>query len=205
MLALSASDIAQSNPSGSGAELECVAISHRIKAIASLNQAIGKPITSVEQGNAMIATCMSLVFQSTLLSDGLVEYMTFVRGVIVVSIHMGLNNIDFLFEHMFDQAEVVASQLTQSRLIEPEHAHCACRSLELLGPLIHNAREKELHGNLLSAARALFTSSKDGKPLLFQHTNPATLLTHMRSILSSRQNLRSLLLLHVPRRVRIIH
>lgn len=164
MLALSASDIAESNPSGTGPELECVAISHRIKAISSLNQAIGKPIASVEQGNAMIATCFSLLFQSTLLSDGLVEYMTFVRGVVVVSMHMGINNIAFLFDHMFDQTEVVASELTESRLIEPDYARRACRSLELFRSLVQNEKEKEFHGHLLSAACALLTSSEDGKP-----------------------------------------
>lgn len=162
MLALSASDIAESNPSPASSELECVAMSHRVKAIASLNEAIGKPIGSVEQGNAMIATCFSLLFQSTLINDGLVEYMTFIRGVLVVSMHMGQRNIGFLFEHMFDQGEVVASELTDSPLINPDHARGACRSLELICPLIQNPREKELFGYLLSAARACFTSSQAG-------------------------------------------
>ena len=162
MLALSASDIAESNPSSASRELGCVAMSHRVKAIASLNEAIGKPIQSVEQGNAMIATCFSLLLQSTLIDDGIVEYMTFVRGVLVVSMHMGQKNIRFLFEHMFDQAEVVESELTESPLIDPQHARHACRSLELLCPLVQNAREVEFYGHLLSAARALFTSSRDG-------------------------------------------
>jgi hypothetical protein len=162
MLALSASDIAESNPSSASPELGCVAMSHRVKAITSLNETIGKPIQSVEHGNAMIATCFSLLFQSTLIDDGIVEYMTFVRGVVVVSMHMGQKNIGFLFEHMFDQAQVVESELTESPLIDPEHARRACRSLELLRPLVQNAREVEFYGHLLSAARALFTSSRDG-------------------------------------------
>ena len=164
MLALSASDIAETNPSPNRSELKCVAMSHRVKAIASLNKAIGKPIASVEEGNAMIGACFSLVFQSTLINDGLVEYMTFIRGVVVVSIHMGARNIGFLFEHMLDQADVVASELTEAPLIDPEHAHGACRSLELMYPLIQNPKEKEYYEYLLSAARACFTSSKDGKP-----------------------------------------
>lgn len=162
MLALSASDIAESNPSPASLELGCIAMSHRVKAIASLNEAIGKPIQSMEQGNAMIATCFSLLFQSTLIDDGIVEYMTFVRGVLVVSMHMGQKNIGFLFEHMFDQAEVIEDELTESPLIDPEHARRACRSLELFCPLVQNTREVEFYGHLLSAARALFTSSRDG-------------------------------------------
>ena len=167
MLALSASDIAESNPSPANSGLECVAISHRVKAISSLNEAIGKPIASMEQGNAMIATCFSLLFQSTLIDDGLVEYMTFIRGVVVVSMHMGQRDIGFLFNHMFDQAEIVLEELTESPLIDPDHARRACRSLELLFPLIQNTREKEYYGYLLSAARALFTSSGDGMPSSF--------------------------------------
>lgn len=172
MLALSASDIAEHNPSPASPELECVAMSHRIKAIASLNDAIGKPLESIEQGNAMIATCFSLLFQSTLIDDGLVEYMTFIRGVLVVSMHMGQKNIGFLFEHMFDQAQVVASELTDSPLIDPELAGRACRSLEQLSPLVKNPREVEFYGYLLSTARALFTSSQDGTHLSFRSLTP---------------------------------
>ena len=163
MLALSASDIVESGMPTNRPELRCVAMSHRVKAISSLNEAIGKPISSIEQGNAMIATCFSLLFQSTLINDGLVEYMTFIRGVVVVSMHMGQRRIGFLFDHLFDQAEVVASELTESPLIDPEHARGACRSLELICPLIQNPKEKEYYGYLLAAARALFTSSQDGK------------------------------------------
>ena len=162
MLALSASDILESSPSQANSELECVAMSHRVKAISSLNEAIGKPIASVEEGNAIIATCFSLLFQSTLINEGLVEYMTFIRGIVVVSMHMGEKNIAFLFEHLFDQAQVVESELAESPLIDPEHARRACRSLELFYPLVQNAREKELYGHLLSTARALFTSSQAG-------------------------------------------
>jgi hypothetical protein len=162
MLALSASDIVDTDPSPASAELECVAMSHRVKAIAALNEAIGKPIGSVEKGNAMIATCFSLLFQSTLMTEGLVEYMTFIRGVVVVSLHMGQKNIRFLFEHMFDQAQLVESELTESPLINPEFARRTCRSLEQFFPLVKNTREVEFYGYLLCAARALFTSSKDG-------------------------------------------
>ena len=162
MLALSASDIVNTDPSSAGAELECVAMSHRVKAIALLNEAIGKPIGTVEKGNAMIAACFSLLFQSILMNEGLVEYMTFIRGVVVVSMDMGQKNIGFLFEHMFDQSQIFESELTESPLIDPELARPACRSLERFCPLVKHTREVEFYGHLLSAARALFTSSRDG-------------------------------------------
>jgi hypothetical protein len=161
MLALSASDIAETEPSSP--ELKCTAIAYRVKAIGSLNQAIGQGLESIEQGNAMIATCFSLLFQSTFLSDGLVEYMTFIRGVLAVSVQMGKNNLKFLFQHMFDQVQVVESELTEAPLIPPDQAHGACRSLQQLCPLVQNTREVEFYEHLLSASRALLTSSRDGK------------------------------------------
>ena len=102
------------------------------------------------------------VFQSILMNEGLVEYMTFIRGVVVVSMDMGQKNIGFLFEHMFDQSQIFESELTESPLIDPELARPACRSLERFCPLVKHTREVEFYGHLLSAARALFTSSRDG-------------------------------------------
>jgi hypothetical protein len=178
MLALSASDMAASEHFRCTPELGCVAISNRVKAITSLKEAIGKPIQSVEQGNAMIAACFSLLFQSTLIDDGIVEYMTFVRGVLVVSQYMGKNNIGFIFEHMFYQPEVVEKEINPSPLINPEHASRACRSLEQIRPLIQNRAEIELYGHLLSAARSLFTSSPEGTLSLDRHFHSLISLVH---------------------------
>jgi len=89
MLALSASDLANSRTSSDSqaSELTNTGLGHRVKAISALNTAIGAPLQSFKQGNAMLATCFVLVFQSVLMDDGLIEYMSFIRGVIAVSIH----------------------------------------------------------------------------------------------------------------------
>jgi len=90
MLALSASDLADPNNGRdiqSAADLTNTALNYRVKAITALKRALSAPQQSFEQGNAMLATCFSLLFQSVLLDDGLIEYMTFIRGVIAVSVH----------------------------------------------------------------------------------------------------------------------
>ncbi|KAI5462071.1 hypothetical protein BGZ63DRAFT_403337 [Mariannaea sp. PMI_226] len=159
MLALSLSHLAAAQPSSP--QLKFAAMGHRVKAISSLNEAIGRPIESLEQANAMIATCFSLSVQSTVLEDGLVDFMMFLRGVVAISIYMRQKGFKFLFHHMFDLTEAVASELSGSVLTNSSYARGVCRSLELLHPLVQSTTEVECHRLLLSAAKALFTSSRE--------------------------------------------
>ncbi|KAH8587693.1 hypothetical protein B0O99DRAFT_641090 [Bisporella sp. PMI_857] len=167
MLALAASDLANSRDASlyrdeeHRAQLNHTALTYRVKAITSLNQAINAPIQSFQQGNAMLATCFSLLFQSVLMDDGLIEYMTFIRGVVAVGIHMGVNNLRFLFERLFDQTEMIQAGLQSSPLVDPELAKGACRSVEKFAHLVTNPRELEYLTYLLGAARDLFTSSSE--------------------------------------------
>jgi hypothetical protein len=160
MLALSAQELAEETRQCS--ELEQTALSYRVKAITSLNAAISNPILSMDQGNAMLATCYVLLFQSVLLEYGLIEYMSFIRGIVAVSIHMGTNGLEFLFANLFHQEKTIHDGLKEVQLIDPTLARGACRSLEQFCPLVKNFREMEYYGYLLSAARDLFTSSADG-------------------------------------------
>lgn len=164
MLALSAQDLAHDEPGGK--QLRVTALSYRVKSITSLNEAISQPNLSIAQGNAMLATCFVLLFQSVLLEDGLVEYMGFMRGIIAVCHHMGSHNLRFLFCNMLDQTGIVQESLQEAPLINPELPRGACRSLERFGSLIENPREVEYYGYLLCMARDLFTSSADGRQSL---------------------------------------
>lgn len=166
MLALSASDLA-SDPTASTASrnLTCTAIHHRVKAIASLNAVISSGVNSFEEGNAMLATCFILLFQSTLISDDLVEYMTFIRGTIAVAMCMGSQRIKFIFHELWGNQEVNSMDLAlqQTPLIDGELAKSACRSIESLLSLCKSQGELDMYGALLITARSLITSSKDGK------------------------------------------
>ncbi|KAG9245472.1 hypothetical protein BJ878DRAFT_501243 [Calycina marina] len=163
MLALSASDIANSRgcSQDQALQLNSTALSYRVKAITALNKAMDSPSRSFEQGNAMLGACFALLFQSILMENGLVEYMSFIRGVIAVSIHMGMSKLRFLFENMFNQTEMIQSNLQDMDLVNPDLASGACRSIERFGHLVVNPRELEYYGYLLSAARSLFTSSAE--------------------------------------------
>ncbi|RDL38002.1 uncharacterized protein BP5553_05435 [Venustampulla echinocandica] len=164
MLALGASDLAdhETDPS-KASELKCAAMSHRVQAISSLNAGISAGLTRFEQGNAMLATCFALLFQSVLLSDGLAEYMTFIRGTVAVGIQMGMKGMHVLFDRLFHgrEMEIVDPLITKAPLITPHLARAAIRSLEKVGPLCKSVVEVKLYGMLLTTARALVTSSRD--------------------------------------------
>ncbi|OAA67833.1 c6 zinc finger domain containing protein [Niveomyces insectorum RCEF 264] len=53
-----------------------------------------------EEGNALMAACFALTFQSVALDDGLAEYMTFIRGIIVVALQMYLKGARILFRDL---------------------------------------------------------------------------------------------------------
>lgn len=166
MLALSASDLAagkEQTPDGS--QLTSVALAHRVKAISALNDAITVGIHRFEQGNAMLATCFVLLFQSTLIDDGLVEYMTFIRGTIAVGIQMGCKRMKFLFDNLFgDQSfKQVAEAISATALIKPEVVAAACRSFERFSHMCQSKIEVEVYTILFGIARSLTSSSRDGK------------------------------------------
>jgi hypothetical protein len=61
------------------------ALSHRVHAITLLNQALSKPCKSKVEADARYATVMTLVFQSSYMPEGMVEFMIMIRGCTAVS------------------------------------------------------------------------------------------------------------------------
>jgi hypothetical protein len=165
MLALSASDIASNSDDDRDMQLIPTSISHRIKSIESLNKAVAAGIKSWQQGNAMIATCFTLLFQSVLLNDGLSEYISFLRGILAIGMQMGQRRMKFIFERLWgdEQLQSRDAELSAAPLINEELVSAACRSFEKMFPLCKTKTEIGMYGLLLSMARSLVTSSKEGK------------------------------------------
>lgn len=172
MLALSASDLASSQEqTPEGTELTSTALAHRVKAITALNSAITAGIGRFDQGNAMIATCFALLFQSTFFDDGLVEYMSFIRGTTAVCIQMGINRMRFLFDNLLGDENIDQTLMT-APLVTPEAAAAACRSFEQFQHLCQSETEIQVYTVLVAIARSLEISSRDGKSLLFSYLRP---------------------------------
>ena len=105
MLALSASDIEATSGQRSS-ELAQSAIFHRILAIKYFNRALSNGLHTFEEGSAMIATCFILVFQSVLIDEGLPEYLTFIRGCVLLPLQMGYKHPKFLFQNLLSDDEI---------------------------------------------------------------------------------------------------
>lgn len=194
MLGLAASDIAQDSPNDSA--LTCSAMNHRLRAITALNEALSRGVHTMEEGNAMLATCYSLVFQSALISDGFPEYMSFIRGCIVVAWQMGAKQLKFLFEGMLADAQLatMGPYLHGAPNIDPALTSAAISSLEACAPLIEKDSEKSFYYCCLEIAHASVVSSREGtSSLAFLKSSLFTCL----SIFGYYEDLRHLLLLHV--------
>ncbi|KAF2740861.1 hypothetical protein EJ04DRAFT_558826 [Polyplosphaeria fusca] len=113
------------------------AISHRILAVKSLNDALSVPPTTRSERDARMAAALALAFQSSHLQDGLFEFLTMVRGCNLIALdEEALNNTDSAF-HAFREDGHLATmrnRLATSQLnsINREDLDSAALSLQMI-------------------------------------------------------------------------
>ncbi|KAI8634132.1 hypothetical protein F5Y19DRAFT_200576 [Xylariaceae sp. FL1651] len=157
ILGLAASDLMAQDPS-----LLTFAMAHRLKAI----KAIKKTLTNVprannfEEGNALIATCYALTFQSVSLEDGMTEFMTFCRGILIVAIQMYCKGAKFIFSNFLydDHLGSLQPLLEAVPPIQREWIDMAMTSIAALAPLCKQQVEIDYHQLLCDVVRALYSS-----------------------------------------------
>lgn len=169
MLALSASDI-EAGSSEHSSELGQSAIFHRILAIKYFNRALSARLHTFEEGNAMLAACFILLYQSTLIDEGLSEYLTFVRGCVLIPLHMAGKNPKFLFQNLLSDEgiETTRPYLQDMLAVDLKSIDAAYESLERLGPLCEREVEKKMHERMLDLVRCFYLSSCDGTKSRFR-------------------------------------
>lgn len=145
-----------------------VAMGHRIKAIKAIKKRLtetSKMDTTYEEANALVATCFALTFQSVSLEDGLAEYMTFIRGIVIVGMQMMFKSIKPLFSNLFESNndDVLAPLMEGLPLIQKGWAETAVESITNLGPLCTHQVEIEYHEKLMTIASHLLTNSFEGR------------------------------------------
>ncbi|KAI0513174.1 C6 zinc finger protein [Xylaria bambusicola] len=168
ILGLAASDLMIHDPS-----LVTFAMAHRLKAI----KAIKKTLTDVpktntfEEGNALLATCYALTFQSVMLDDGMAEFMTFCRGIIIVAIQMYCKGAKFIFSNFLgdDQMEILQPLMEAIPPIRTEWTDMAVANIAALQPLCQQQVEIDYHQLLTEIAEALYTSSFEAYQKLCKH------------------------------------
>lgn len=161
ILGLAASDLTQKDPA-----LVASAMHHRVKAIKAIKKTLADVPkgSSFEEGNAMMATCFALTFQSVLLDDGMAEYMTFIRGVVIVAIQMYLKGAQLIFADFLGdkQNDALQPYLEQAPLIERNWVDSATVSIANLEPLCRTPIEKQYHERITQMASQLYVSSWGG-------------------------------------------
>ncbi|OBT46921.1 hypothetical protein VE00_02007 [Pseudogymnoascus sp. WSF 3629] len=160
MLGLAASDISGYSPNDSTMALS--GINHRVRAIESLSSALSRGVHTMEEGNAMLATCYTLVFQSALIADGFAEYMSFIRGCMVVAWQMGVKQLKFVFEGILSDEQLVkmGPYLQGTPDIDPDLTNGAIGSLEACRPLVVRPEEKAFFECMLEIVQAAQISSR---------------------------------------------
>ncbi|KAK3387680.1 hypothetical protein B0H63DRAFT_470694 [Podospora didyma] len=153
----------------SDASLAAPALAHRLKAIRAIKRTLADAANpsivtnTFEEGNALMATCFALTFQSVLLDDGMVEYMTFIRGIIVVAIQMYHRGASFLFGDFMgrdQQAEILQPHMEKLPLIERSWTDGAVGAIQGLAPLCaHDEVLTTYHDMILEMAKQLYVSS----------------------------------------------
>lgn len=64
----------------SSSSYEKVALKHRVTAITSLNEHLSNPSLSTHDAEAAFGAMLNLTFQAAYMADGLVDFLTMVRG-----------------------------------------------------------------------------------------------------------------------------
>ncbi|KAL8366112.1 hypothetical protein RB595_004743 [Gaeumannomyces hyphopodioides] len=153
ILGLAASDLAKDDPT-----LYEAAMSHRLKAIKAVKRALAdsprRPrqqrrqqqqqasgsgaAFSSDEGNALLATCYALTFQSVMLDDGMAEYMTFIRGIIIVVVQMYTRGARFLFSNFIadEQDAILKPLMDRVPMINRAWAEGAVAAVAGLEPLV---------------------------------------------------------------------
>lgn len=162
ILGFAASELIQSDSS-----LVAAAMNHRIKAIKAIKKRLSEASrtdTTYEEANALVATCFALTFQSVSLEDGMAEYMTFIRGIVIVSMQMAFRGIAPVFSTLFEdeQNRIMAPQMVDLPLIEKAWVDSAVEAIDKLRPLLTLQVEFEYQEQLMGIAQKLYINSFDG-------------------------------------------
>ncbi|KAI0601854.1 C6 zinc finger protein [Biscogniauxia sp. FL1348] len=168
ILGLAASNLIAEDPS-----LLTFAITHRLKAIGAIKKALGDVTraTTFEEGNALLATCYALTFQSVCLVDGMAEFMTFSRGIMIIQFHMRCKGVKCIFQNSlgWEQLEMIKPLVENAPPIPKEWVDMAVQGITDLRPLCKSDMEVQYYTLISEIAMALHGSLLQVYPILFDH------------------------------------
>lgn len=160
LLALGASHLTRIS---SQDDYNTTAIVHRGQAIKGLNQALAKGTRGYGESDALLAACYALTFQAFYMGDGMVDFITLVRGCALITEQINKDQSQTAFNLEKDNHfRLMAPRLDFLPTLDPTLITPAILSVEALRPLLRTLMDHHFHSALLSVLFALQESSKSG-------------------------------------------
>jgi hypothetical protein len=145
-------------------DYEAQALQHRVAAIKLVNEQLSKPPQKPVDADALFATVICLLAQSSLISDSMVEYLTMTRGGNLVATTIIPDFSTSVFStfspegHLKALSEMVQDQPKDMLVIEAFRA-----SALSMGPICQTANEIKYLEAMVSCIDALKISALSGK------------------------------------------
>ncbi|EXJ82923.1 hypothetical protein A1O3_06739 [Capronia epimyces CBS 606.96] len=136
---------------------------HRGHAFAGLNQALSQTALAYGESDAMLASCYALTFQASYMGDGLVDFITMVRGCALTTQKIQQENSPTAFNlHPDYHFKFMAPRLPQLPSVHPQLLEDADRALEGIRPYVAGDTELDFHDALVDVVISLQASPIDG-------------------------------------------
>ncbi|KAG9228251.1 hypothetical protein BJ875DRAFT_477959 [Amylocarpus encephaloides] len=140
--------------------LETVALQHRHLAIKGSNEAICRPNRTGSEGDALLASCYLLAFQSSYMPDGMEEFFRMTRGCSLLNVQLISENIPMVFflPHKY-HFTVMQERLIELPVIKSSLRGGARSSLDALPTILVDNLQTEFYPLLVDIVEALSESS----------------------------------------------
>jgi hypothetical protein len=148
------------------------ALDHRVSAIKALNQALSIPSTTRADADAMFATAIVLTFQSSYMADGMMEFLSMLRGWMVIqttvvpamgeSIFHGMTEETYVGSMKKLLGPVVGLDKGADEALQRTLQDCMA-SLRLVAPLCRSTAELHYLASMERIARTSQTSPANGE------------------------------------------
>jgi len=142
-------------------------LKHRVAAIKLINELMQQPAATVDDGDALFATLLILTTQTALLPDGMIEYLTILRGANLVVTQLMPDLKHSLFANFSAQGHLAAIESFASD--EPKNTEDLAlleefkSSVLMLEPLCKTHHEMSFLSSMLKIIALVPLSSAEGK------------------------------------------
>ena len=148
-----------------GDDLNSVALHHRVRSIQGSGEALTQTNRAGSDGDALLAACYLLTFQSSYMKDGIPEFFQFVRGCNLVSNQLREEKLPMaFFLTSEDHFEFMEGRLLNLPVINSDLLDGAEKSFAALPPILELPVHFTIFELLVDCIAAVRTSSLQGMP-----------------------------------------